>query len=140
MTKKKYGLKLSTVRKLEDELCDYPNYHKQLEDLSSEIMTPWIPTDTNIGGEFVPSNTSKTEMAVTNYLCSIRRGKILEFKSAIERIINTSSRKEREFIQEYYFNKKELVKVCDDIHISDRTAHRIKRKIISRLAEELGEE
>ncbi|HDG9598845.1 TPA: transcriptional regulator, partial [Staphylococcus aureus] len=24
MTKKKYGLKLSTVRKLEDELCDYP--------------------------------------------------------------------------------------------------------------------
>ncbi|HCZ8210275.1 TPA: transcriptional regulator, partial [Staphylococcus aureus] len=25
MTKKKYGLKLSTVRKLEDELCDYPN-------------------------------------------------------------------------------------------------------------------
>ena len=31
---KKYGLKLSTVRrKLEDELCDYPNYHKQLEDL-----------------------------------------------------------------------------------------------------------
>ncbi|MCD0936810.1 transcriptional regulator, partial [Staphylococcus aureus] len=26
MTKKKYGLKLSTVRKLEDELCDYPNY------------------------------------------------------------------------------------------------------------------
>ena len=50
--------------------------------------------------------TSKTEMAVTNYLCSIRRGKILEFKSAIERIINTSSRKEREFIQEYYFNKR----------------------------------
>lgn len=50
MTKKKYGLKLSTVRKLEDELCDYPNYHKQLEDLRSEIMTPWIPTDTNIGG------------------------------------------------------------------------------------------
>ncbi|MCD0949896.1 transcriptional regulator, partial [Staphylococcus aureus] len=48
MTKKKYGLKLSTVRKLEDELCDYPNYHKQLEDLRSEIMTPWIPTDTNI--------------------------------------------------------------------------------------------
>ncbi|WP_227651830.1 hypothetical protein [Klebsiella pneumoniae] len=26
------------------------------------------------------------------------------------------------------------------MHISDRTAHRIKRKIISRLAEELGEE
>ncbi|NGS18007.1 transcriptional regulator, partial [Staphylococcus aureus] len=29
---------------------------------------------------------------------------------------------------------------CVDIHISDRTAHRIKRKIISRLAEELGED
>ncbi|WP_223287155.1 hypothetical protein [Staphylococcus aureus] len=29
-------------------------------------------------------------MAVTNYLCSIRRGKILEFKSAIERIINNN--------------------------------------------------
>ncbi|KEK48494.1 phage transcriptional regulator, RinA family protein [Staphylococcus aureus 1801-2 2011] len=139
MTKKKYGLKLSTVRKLEDELCDYPNYHKQLEDLRSEIMTPWIPTDTNIGGGFVPSNTSKTEMAVTNYLCSIRRGKILEFKSAIERIINTSSRKEREFIQEYYFNKKTLIAVCYDIHISESTAHRIKKKIVSKLAEELGE-
>ncbi len=79
-------------------------HHKQLEDLRSEIMTPWIPTDTTAGSLY--HNTSKTEMAVTNYLCSIRRGKILEFKSAIERIINTSSRKEREFIQEYYFNKK----------------------------------
>ncbi|MBO8902233.1 DUF1492 domain-containing protein, partial [Staphylococcus aureus] len=77
--------------------------------------------------------------AVTNYLCSIRRGKILEFKSAIERIINTSSRKEREFIQEYYFNKKTLIVVCYDIHISESTAHRIKKKIVSKLAEELGE-
>ncbi|MBH4889861.1 transcriptional regulator, partial [Staphylococcus aureus] len=54
-------------------------------------------------------------------------------------IINTSSRKEREFIQEYYFNKKTLIAVCHDIHISESTAHRIKKKIVSKLAEELGE-
>ncbi|HEJ6738814.1 TPA: transcriptional regulator, partial [Staphylococcus aureus] len=52
---------------------------------------------------------------------------------------NTSSRKEREFIQEYYFNKKTLIVVCYDIHISESTAHRIKKKIVSKLAEELGE-
>ena len=101
MIKKKYGLKLSTVRKLEDELVDYPNYHKQLKDLKEEVMNPWIRTDTNIGGEFITSNQSKTEMVVANYLCDIRRNKILEFKRAIERVINTSSKKEREFIHEY---------------------------------------
>ncbi|MCS4487204.1 transcriptional regulator [Staphylococcus americanisciuri] len=139
MTKKKYGLKLSTVRKLEDELCDYPNYDKQLEDLRESVINPWLPTDTNIGGERVPTTSSKTEMVVVNYLCNIRRGKILEFKRAIERIINTSSRKEREFIQEYYFNKKTLVAVCGDIHISESTGNRIKKKVVLKLAEELGE-
>ncbi|MGW7900622.1 DUF1492 domain-containing protein [Staphylococcus shinii] len=139
MSKKKYGLKLSTVRKLEDELVDYPNYLKQLKDLKEEVMNPWIRKDTNIGGEYVPSNHSKTEMAVTNYLCDIRRNKILEFKRAIERVINTSSKKEREFIHEYYFNQKMIINVCNDIHISESTGHRIKKKIVLKLAEELGE-
>ncbi|AMG20716.1 transcriptional regulator [Staphylococcus saprophyticus] len=139
MSKKKYGLKLSTVRKLEDELVDYPNYHKQLKDLKEEVMNPWIRTDTNIGGELIPSNQSKTEKIVTNYLCDIRRNKILEFKRAIERVINTSSKKEREFIHEYYFNQKMIINACNDIHISESTGHRIKKKIVLKLAEELGE-
>ena len=139
MIKKKYGLKLSTVRKLEDELVDYPNYHKQLKDLKEEVMNPWIRTATNIGGELIPSNQSKTEKIVANNFCHIRRNKILEFKRSIERVINTSSKKEREFIHEYYFNQKMIINVCNDIHISESTGHRIKKKIVLKLAEELGE-
>ena len=139
MSKKKYGLRLSTVRKIEDELCDYPMYQKRLNDLREEAITPYVKTDTNIGGEFVPSNTSKTEIAINNYLCDIRRSNILKNKTAIERLINISSRKERDFVEEYYFNGKEFNYTCDTINISESTGHRIKKKIILRLAEELGE-
>ena len=65
--KKKYGLKLSTVRKLEDELCDYPNYDKRIRDIREQARYPYIRTDTNIGGEHKPSNSSKVEMVAVSY-------------------------------------------------------------------------
>ena len=32
-----------------------------------------------------------------------------------------------------------IINVCNDIHISESTGHRIKKKIVLKLAEELGE-
>ena len=139
MSKFKYGLRLSTVRKIEDELSDYPNYDKRLNNLRQEALYPWVPNDANVGGEFVKSNTSRTETAVNNYLCNIKRANILKHKTAIERIINMSSQKEKDFLDVYYFGRKKFGYTCDVIHVSQRTGFRIKKKIISRLAEELGE-
>ncbi|MBF0770280.1 transcriptional regulator [Staphylococcus warneri] len=137
--KKKYGLKLSTVRKLEDELCDYPNYDKRIRDIREQARYPYIRTDTNIGGEHKPSNSSKVEMVVTNYLSDIRLGNIKTYKTAIERVFNRSSEKEKDVIKTYYFGQKTMAYTCDETHISESTFHRIKKKVILRLAEELGE-
>ncbi|QYG31598.1 transcriptional regulator [Mammaliicoccus sciuri] len=140
-TKMKYGLRLSTVRKLEDELYDYKNYDKRIHLLREDIFNPWIPTDTNTGGEHKPSNTSITEMRVTNYLTDIRIARIKELSIAIERVFNTSTQKEKDFIKHYYFDPRgrTYVQVCNDIFIGERTGHRIKAKVIKKLAEELGE-
>lgn len=137
--KKKYGLKLSTVRKLEDELCDYPNYDKRIRDIREQAMHPYVRTDTNVGGEHVPSTTSKTEMIVTNYLSDLRLANIKSYKIAIERVFNMSSEKEKDVINTYYFNQNGMIFTCNQTHISESTFHRIKKKVILRLAEELGE-
>lgn len=137
--KKKYGLKLSTVRKLEDELCDYPHYDKRIRDIREQAVHPYVRTDTNIGGEHKPSNVSKTETIVTNYLSDIRLSNIRMYKIAIERVVSHSSKKEQDVINDYYFNRKTASYTCDINHISERTFHRIKRKIVLSLAEELGE-
>ena len=50
-----------------------------------------------------------------------------------------SSQKEKDFLDVYYFGRKKFGYTCDVIHVSQRTGFRIKKKIISRLAEELGE-
>ena len=45
------GLRKSTQRYLESELSNYRHIDKDIQRVREEVLNPWQPTDTNIGGD-----------------------------------------------------------------------------------------
>ena len=58
-------LRRSTQIYLESELSNYKYIDKDIARVREEVLNPWQPTDTNIGGEHVHSNISVTEIKAT---------------------------------------------------------------------------
>lgn len=135
------ALRESTKRYLESELHNYNFIDKDIQRVREEVLNPWSPTDTNIGGEHVQNNASVTEIRAIRAVNDRRLSQLARMKSAIEVVYENSSRDTQKLMELYYFKKPRtlnLTGVAQEICVSKSTAYELRREILTKLADELG--
>ncbi|MCG1213942.1 transcriptional regulator [Staphylococcus epidermidis] len=134
-------LRRSTQIYLESELSNYKYIDKDIARVREEVLNPWQPTDTNIGGEHVHSNISVTEIKATRVVNDRRLSQLARMKSAIDIVYQTSSKESQKLMDIYYFKKPRtlnLTGVAQEICVSKSNAYEMRKDILTRLADELG--
>ncbi|MCE5049705.1 transcriptional regulator [Staphylococcus haemolyticus] len=134
-------LRRSTQIYLESELSNYKYIDKDIARVREEVLNPWHPTDTNIGGEHVHSNISVTEIKATRVVNDRRLSQLARMKSAIEVVYHSSTPEVQKLMELYYFKKPRtlnLTGVAQEICISKSTAYDLRKDLLTRLADELG--
>ncbi|UXV31892.1 transcriptional regulator [Mammaliicoccus sciuri] len=131
----------STIKYLEEELCNYDHTRKRMKELREEIRTPWQPQDENIGGGRSNNNVSTTELTATRLVNDKRIEHLERVTIAIEKVFDEGNQLEQQLMNLYYFKKPRLLTVdgiVDKLYISRSHFYRIKKGIIIKLADELG--
>ncbi|MBN6852255.1 transcriptional regulator [Staphylococcus warneri] len=135
------ALRESTKRYLESELHNYNFIDKDIQRVREEVMNPWSPTDTNIGGEHVQNNASVTEIRAIRAVNDRRLSQLARMKSAIEVVYENSPRDTQRLMELYYFKKPRtlnLTGVAQEINVGKSTAYDMRKELLIRLADELG--
>lgn len=134
-------MRRSTMKYLEDELFSYPGMEKHIKSIREEIINPWKEQDTNIGGGRANSNVSTVEIKATRLVNDKRLKRMQEVKQAIETIYNEGDQNQRKMLDVYYFTRPRTLTidgVAQKMNVSRRTIFRVRKSILSRLADELG--
>ncbi|MCG1684559.1 transcriptional regulator [Staphylococcus epidermidis] len=135
------GLRTSTKRYLESELKNYNFIDKDIQRVREEVMNPWTPTDTNIGGDRTQNNVSVTEIRAIRAVNDRRLSQLARMKSAIEIIYENSDKDTQNLMDLYYFKRPRtlnLTGVAQEICVSKSNAYEMRKDILTRLADELG--
>lgn len=135
------SLRKSTQRYLESELSNYRYIDKDIERVREEVLNPWMPTDTNQGGEQVHSNVSVTEISAIRSVNDRRLSQLARMKSAIDVVYTHSTPEAKNLMELYYFKKPRtlnLTGVAQEINVSKSTAYDLRKAILTQLADELG--
>ena len=130
-----------TFKQIEIILTEYPRYEGYINRREEELLNPYTPTDTNIGGG-KSNRTSDTTAVKAITLADDRILQRIRFQyRAVKRTYDSADEVTQEIIDEYYF-KQPRTKTWDGIalqvHTSKRSCFRIRRAFFSRLADELG--
>ena len=130
-----------TFKQIEIILQEYPRYEGYINRREEELLNPYTPTDTNIGGG-KSNRTSDTTAVKAITLADDRVLNRLRFQyEAVKRTYEQADEITQEIIEEYYF-KQPRTKTWDGIalqvHTSKRSCFRIRKAFFSKLADELG--
>ena len=130
-----------TFKQIEIILQEYPRYEAYINRREEELLNPYTPTDTNIGGG-KSNRTSDTTAVKAITLADDRILQRIRFQyRAVKRTYDSADEDTQEIIKEYYF-KQPRTKTWDGIalqvHSSKRTCFRIRNAFFDRLADELG--
>ena len=130
-----------TFKQIEIILQEYPRYEGYINRREEELLNPYTPTDTNMGGG-KSNRTSDTTAVKAITLADDRILQRIRFQyQAVKRTYDSADEVTQEIIDEYYF-KQPRTKTWDGIalqvHTSKRSCFRIRRAFFSRLADELG--
>lgn len=134
-------LRKSTERYLESELNNYNYFDKDIARVRDEVLNPWTPQDTNVGGESVRNNVSVTEIKAVRIVNDRRLSQLARMKSAIDTVYIHSTEDAKKLMTLYYFKKPRtlnLTGVAQEINVSKSTAYDMRKDILTRLADELG--
>ena len=130
-----------TFKQIEIILQEYPRYEGYINRREEELLNPYTPTDTNIGGG-KSNRTSDTTAVKAITLADDRILQRIRFQyRAVKRTYEQADEITQEIIEEYYF-KQQRTKTWDGIalqvHTSKRSCFRIRKAFFSKLADELG--
>ena len=130
-----------TFKQIEIILQEYPRYEGYINRREEELLNPYAPTDTNIGGG-KSNRTSDTTAVKAITLADARILQRIKFQYwAVKNTYNQADDITQEIIREYYF-KQPRTKTWDGIalqvHTSKRSCFRIRKAFFSKLADELG--
>lgn len=131
----------STKKYLEDELFSYPKMNQYINTLREEIINPWKPQDENIGGGKSNVNVSTVEIKATRLVNDKRLNRMREVKQAVETVYREASIEEKDLLEIYYFKHPRTLTidgVAQELSVSRRTVFRLRSKILTRFADELG--
>ncbi|MBF7029674.1 transcriptional regulator [Staphylococcus kloosii] len=134
-------MRKSTINYLESELIQYNSTQKRMNDLREEIQYPWQEHDENIGGGQSNTISSTTERKATRLVTDRRLAHMERVSEAITNVYDNAAQVERDLMDLMYFDKPRKYTVdgaADRLCVSVRTFHRIKRRILTNLADELG--
>ena len=130
-----------TFKQIEIILQEYPRYEGYINRREEELLNPYTPTDTNIGGG-KSNRTSDTTAVKAITLADDRILQRIRFQyRVVKRTYDSADEDTQEIIKEYYF-KQPRTKTWDGIalqvHTSKRSCFRIRKAFFSKLADELG--
>ena len=130
-----------TFKQIEIILQEYPRYEGYINRREEELLNPYTPTDTNIGGG-KSNRTSDTTAVKAITLADDRILQRLRFQyQAVKRTYESADEYAQEIIKEYYF-KQPRTKTWDGIalHVgwSRRKCLNMRNAFFDRLADELG--
>ena len=130
-----------TFKQIEIILQEYPRYEGYINRREEELLNPYTPTDTNIGGG-KSNRTSDTTAVKAITLADDRILQRIRFQHrVVKRTYDSADEDTQEIIKEYYF-KQPRTKTWDGIALqvnsSKRTCFRIRKAFFSKLADELG--
>ena len=130
-----------TFKQIEIILQEYPRYEGYINRREEELLNPYTPTDTNIGGG-KSNRTSDTTAVKAITLADDRILQRIRFQyQAVKRTYESADEITQDIIEEYYF-KQPRTKTWDGIALqvnsSKRTCFRIRKAFFSKLADELG--
>ena len=130
-----------TFKQIEIILSEYPRYEGYINRREEELLNPYTPTDTNMGGG-KSNRTSDTTAVKAITLADDRILQRIRFQyQAVKRTYEQADEITQDIIEEYYF-KQPRTKTWDGIalqvHTSKRSCFRIRKAFFSRLADELG--
>ena len=130
-----------TFKQIEIILQEYPKYEDYIKKREEELLNPYTPQDTNIGGG-KSNRTSDTTAVKAITLADDRILQRIKFQYwAVKNTYNQADDITQEIIREYYF-KQPRTKTWDGIalqvHWSRRKCLNIRNAFFDRLADELG--
>lgn len=129
-----------TIREhIKDYLYNYDWLEEEIGEIRESIITPYIETDTNVGGGQSNIPASPDEMKAIKLADNIRLTQLERMKWAIDDVYDQVDDTGKTFMELYYFKKKYQIKgAADEAGISERTATRLNTKIIIEIAERVG--
>ena len=130
-----------TFKQIEIILQEYPRYEAYIKRREEELLNPYPPEDTNMGGG-KSNRTSDTTAVKAITLADDRILQRIRFQyRVVKRTYDRADEDTQEIIKEYYF-KQPRTKTGDGIalqvHTSKRSCFRIRKAFFSKLADELG--
>lgn len=135
-------MKTTKYKKIEELLSKYPDLDDIIADRREELMTPWRPTDENIGGG-KPSATSvsTTERTVVRIVDDPTLMHLAHLKHAVDHCLAHSDDDTVAIIKGYYMaghNGMPITALADRLCVSDRTARRKKQSFLEALSDYLS--
>lgn len=137
-------LQTAMFKHVEAELYQYPHTVKEINKRRMDLMYPYIEeVDENQGGgvNSVRSVSRPTERIVTRLTADRMLRNLEEMVEAIEFVYNGLEDSQKDFVRLKYWSGRErmtTVKIANTINISERTAHKYRRKIIQAIADQIG--
>ena len=130
-----------TFKQIEIILQEYPRYEGYINRREEELLNPYTPTDTNIGGG-KSNRTSDTTAVKAITLADDRILQRIRFQyRVVKRTYDSADEDTQEIIKEYYF-KQPRTKTWDGIALqvnwSRRKCLNIRNAFFDKLADELG--
>ena len=130
-----------TFKQIEIILQEYPRYEGYINRREEELLNPYTPTDTNIGGG-KSNRTSDTTAVKAITLADDRILQRIRFQyRVVKRTYDSADEDTQEIIKEYYFKQprtKTWHGIALQVNSSKRTCFRIRKAFFSKLADELG--
>ena len=130
-----------TFKQIEIILQEYPRYEGYINRREEELLNPYTPTDTNMGGG-KSNRTSDTTAVKAITLADDRILQRIRFQHrVVKRTYDSADEDTQEIIKEYYF-KQPRTKTWDGIALqvnwSRRKCLNIRNAFFDKLADELG--
>lgn len=133
-------MRREVFRYVEAELFDYPWTLKEIARLRADIALEGVALEEALlgarvsGGRLPDPTREKAIRLITNR----RLKRMEETVEAIERVLSRLPAEMRELVRLRYWERWGRVRVCEELHISERTYYRWRAAVVRAVAVEMG--
>jgi RinA family phage transcriptional activator len=134
-------LKKATFKHIESELYSYHDTLKEIKFLRNNLMFCKESDDENIGGGRSSFISSPTEQIGTRLATHKKLNKLEEIANAIEKVYTGLPEDYQKLVRVKYWTRPQILTwdgIAENMHISRRTAFRMRDEVVDSVAEVLG--
>jgi RinA family phage transcriptional activator len=134
-------LKKATFKHIESELYSYHDTLKEIKFLRNNLMFCKESDDENIGGGRSSFISSPTEQIGTRLATHKKLNKLEEIANAIEKVYTGLPEDYQKLVRVKYWTRPQILTwdgIAENMHISRRTAFRMRDEVVDAVAQVLG--